>query len=55
MFGTVEVRKSEVLLNLCHWDDKEKDGLLTLEEADERNLTREDYKYWSILEEVSWR
>ena len=41
--------------NLCHWDDKEKDGFLTLEEAHERNLAREDYKYWSILEEVSWR
>ena len=28
---------------------------MTLEEANERNLAREDYKYWSILEEVSWR
>ena len=43
------------LRNLCHWDDEEKDGLLNLEEADERNLEKEDYKYWSILEEVSWR
>ena len=40
---------------MSFWDLKEKDKLLTVSEAEERLLAREDYKYWSLLEEVSWR
>ena len=29
--------------------------MLTVEETEARNLARVDYKYWSLLEEVSWR
>ena len=55
VFGRVEVKKSDALSRINHWDVKEKDNLLTLEETEERNLAREDYKYWSLLDEVSWR
>ena len=55
MFGRVKVKKSEALSRVSYWDEKENDFLLTLEEAEARNLAREDYKYWSLLEEVSWR
>ena len=53
VFGRVEVKKSDALSRINRWDVKEKDNLLTLEETEERNLAREDYKYWSLLEEVS--
>ena len=44
VFGRVEVKKSDALRKINHWDVKEKDNLLTLEETEERNLAREDYK-----------
>ena len=47
------MKKSDALSRINHWDVKEKDNLLTLEQTEERNLAREDYKYWSLLEEVS--
>ena len=49
------MKKSDALSRINHWDVKEKDNLLTLEETEERNLAREDYKYWSLMEEVFWR
>ena len=55
MFGRVEVKKSEALSRVTYWDEKENNFLLTVEETEARNLAREDYKYWSLLEEVSWR
>ena len=55
VFGKVKVKKSDALSRINHWDVKEKDNLLTLEETEERNLAREDYKYWSLLEEALWR
>ena len=55
MFGRVEVKKSEALSRVTYWDEKENDFLLTVEETEARNLAREDYKYWYLLEEVSWR
>ena len=55
VFGRVEVKKSEVLSRVSYWDEKENDFLLTVEETEARNFAREDYKYWSLLEEISWR
>ena len=55
VFGRVEVKKSEALSRVTYWDEKENDFLLSVEETEARNLAREDYKYWSLLEEVSWR
>ena len=55
VFGRVEVKKSEALSRVTYWDEKENDFLLFVEETEARNLAREDYKYWSLLEEVSWR
>ena len=49
------MKKSDASSRINHWDGKEKDNLLTLEETEERNLAMEDYRYWSLLEEVSWR
>ena len=34
------MKKSDALRRIYHWDVKEKD---------------KDYKYWSFLEEMSWR
>ena len=28
---------------------------MSLEEAERRNLAREDFSYWALMEEVSWR
>ena len=53
MFGRVKVKKSEALSSVTYWDEKENDSLLTVEETEVRNLALEDYKYWSLLEEVS--
>ena len=55
VFGRVEVKKSEALSGVSYWDEKENDFMLTVEETEARNLAREDCKYWSLLEEVSWR
>ena len=54
MFGRVEVKKGEALSRVSYWDEKENDFMLIVEETEARNLAREDYKYWSLLEEVSW-
>ena len=53
VFSRVEVKKSEALSRVTYWDEKENDFLLTIEETEARNLAREDYKYWSLVEEVS--
>ena len=55
LFGRVERKKSEALCRVCFWDMKEKDNLLTVGETEERRSAREEYKYWSLLEEVLWR
>ena len=31
------------------------DKLLSLNEFEDRNLAKEDFKYWSLLEEIFWR
>ena len=48
-------RKSEALCRVTLWDDREKDRVLTLEEAEARAAAKEDFKKWCILEEMSWR
>lgn len=49
MFNGVDLRKSEALRPICYSDDQEKHRMLTLEEEEQRNLAREDYKYWSLF------
>ena len=52
VFGRVEIKK-EALSRVYFWDDLEKE--LSLEEAEEREKARDDYKKWVEIEEVSWR
>ena len=52
IFGRVKMNKSRALQRISCWDDQEKERSLSLEE---RNLVKKDFKYWSLLEEVSWR
>ena len=55
VFGRVELKKKEALSRISFWDDLEKEKELSLEEAEEREKVRDDYKKWVDREEVSWR
>ena len=48
-------KKAEALRRVGCWDNPEKERELSLEETNERVNARDDYKKWSLLEEVSWR
>ena len=52
--GRVETKK-KALRRISFWDDLEKENELSLEEAEEKEKVREDYKKWVDLEEISWR
>ena len=54
VFGRVDLKK-EASSRISFWDDVEKEKELSLEEVEEREKAREDYKKWVDLEEVSWR
>ena len=54
-FFEVGTRKSEALRRVTLWDDREKDKVLTLEEAEARAATKEDLKKCCMLEEMSLR
>ena len=54
-FGNVGTKKAEALCRVGFWDNLEKERELSLEESKERVKARNDYKKWSLLEEVSWR
>ena len=54
VFGKVKTEK-EALSMVSFWDDLGKDKELSLEEAEEREKARDDYKKWVEMEEVSWR
>ena len=54
VFGRVELKK-EALSTISFWDDLEKEKELSLEEAEEREKARDNYKKWVDMEEVSWR
>ena len=55
VFGRVEIKKNEALSRISYWDEVEKDKELSLTEAEEREMARENYKEWVDMEEVSWR
>ena len=52
VFGRVDLKK-EASSRIPFWDDLEKEKELSLEEAEEREKAREDYKKWVDLKEVS--
>ena len=52
VFGRVDLKK-EALIMISFWDDLEKEKIPSLEEAEEREKAREDYKKWVDMEEVS--
>ena len=54
-FRRVDLQKKEALSSISFWDDLEKEKALSLEEIEEREKAREEYKKWVDLEEVSWR
>ena len=53
VFGNVGTRKAEALHRVGCWDNLEKERELFLKEFEERAKARDDYKMWSLLEEVS--
>ena len=55
VFGRVDLQKKEALSRISFWDDLEKEKALSLEETEEREKAREEYKKWMDLEEFSWR
>ena len=55
VFGRVETKKKEALSRISYWDEVEKNKELSLIEAEEREMARENYKEWVDMEEVSWR
>ena len=48
-------RKSEALRRVTFWDDRENNRVLNMEEVEDRVATKEDFKKWCLLEEISWR
>ena len=55
VFGIVDLQKKEALSRISFSDDLEKEKALSLEETEEREKAREEYKKWVDMEEVSWR
>ena len=55
VFDRVDLKKKEALSRISFWDDLEKEKVLSLEEAEEREKAREEYKKWVDMVEVSWR
>ena len=55
VFGKVEVKKKETLQRVSFWDDLKKQRELVLEEREERNMAKEEFKSWAVLDEISWR
>ena len=55
VFDKVDLQKKEALSRISFWDDLEKEKALSLEETEEREKAREEFKKWVDLEEVSWR
>ena len=53
VFSRVEIKKNTALSRVSFWDDLEKDKELSLEEAEERENARDDYKKWVEMEEIS--
>ena len=45
MFGRAGVNKIKALQRVSFWDDLEKERQLSMEEFEERNLAKEDFKY----------
>ena len=55
VFGRVELKNKNALNRISFWDDLEKEKELSLEEAEEREKARDEYKKWVEKEEASWR
>ena len=55
VFVRVETKKKEALRRISFWDNLEKEKELTLEEVQDKEKAREEYKKWVDMEEVSWR
>ena len=55
VFGNGAVRKACALDQINFLDAKEREGRLSTEDMDARRLAVEDYSYWAVLEETSWR
>ena len=55
VFGKVETKMKEASSWVSFLDDLEKYKEVSLEEAEEREKARDNYKKWVEMEEVSWR
>ena len=55
VFGKVKTKKGGLMEGGSFWDDLEKERELALEEIEGRTKAKEDFKSWTIMEEISWR
>lgn len=55
VFGNVTSKKELALNYVVFWDSKEGTRLLTMKERDARQLAREEFKKWVLLEKTFWR
>ena len=55
VFGNVSFNKPKTFSHIQFWDSKERECPLSLEEAEARKGMLEDYKKWTLMEEISWR
>ena len=53
VFGRVETNKLEALRRVSYWDNLEKERDLGLEEHEGRTKTKDDFKSWALMEEIS--
>ena len=55
VFGNVDEQKKSALKKVALWDDIESRRPLSAGEREERMGAMEEFKKWTIMEEISWR
>ena len=53
VFGNVETNKKDTLRKVTFWDDLKKERGLGLEEIEDCAKSKDDFKSWVLLEEIS--
>ena len=55
VIGNVFSNKEAAFFQIGYWDAKESDLRLSLEDAEARRTTMDDFSKWTSIEEISWR
>ena len=55
VIGNVFSNKEAAFFQIGYWDAKESDLRLSLEDAEARRTTVDDFSKWTSIEEISWR